>query len=65
MQAIFFKIVGIAAVMLTTVIGGSMAHHLAWGMGSRPPAAGMTAADSAIVAALDPDFDGIACEEVM
>jgi hypothetical protein len=28
-------------------------------------AAGMTAADSAIVAALDPDFDGIACEEVM
>ena len=28
-------------------------------------AAGMTAADSAIVAALDPDYDGIACEEGM
>ena len=28
-------------------------------------AAGMTDADPAIVAALDPDYDGIACEEVM
>ena len=28
-------------------------------------AAGMTAADPAIVAALDPDYDGIACEEGM
>ena len=28
-------------------------------------AAGMTAADPAVVAALDPDYDGIACEEVM
>jgi hypothetical protein len=28
-------------------------------------AAGMTAADQAVVAALDPDYDGIACEEVM
>jgi hypothetical protein len=28
-------------------------------------AAGMTAADEAVVAALDPDYDGIACEEVM
>ena len=28
-------------------------------------AAGMTAADPAVVAALDPDYDGIACEEGM
>jgi hypothetical protein len=28
-------------------------------------AAGMTAADQAVVAALDPDYDGIACEEGM
>jgi hypothetical protein len=28
-------------------------------------AAGMTAADQALVAALDPDYDGIACEEGM
>jgi hypothetical protein len=28
-------------------------------------AAGMTAADEAVVAALDPDYDGIACEEEM
>ena len=28
-------------------------------------AAGMTAADPAIVTALDPDYDGIACEEGM
>ena len=28
-------------------------------------AAGMTAADPAIVTALDPDYDGIACEEAM
>jgi hypothetical protein len=28
-------------------------------------AAGMTTADPAVVAALDPDYDGIACEEVM
>jgi hypothetical protein len=28
-------------------------------------AAGITAADPAVVAALDPDFDGIACEEGM
>ena len=28
-------------------------------------AAGMTTADPAVVAALDPDFDGIACEEGM
>jgi hypothetical protein len=28
-------------------------------------AAGMTTADPAVVAALDPDYDGIACEEGM
>jgi hypothetical protein len=28
-------------------------------------AAGLTAADPAIVSSLDPDYDGIACEESM
>jgi peroxiredoxin len=49
MNASLLKIVGTLGLVLIVWVAG----HLAWGMGSRPPAAGMTAADFTL-----PDLNG-------